>query len=68
MRHRAVEVEAHDFGQFYADVLVLAYYVSDRGGDLAGGQHADCHLVKEGLEQVVVTPVDEGDVDGVAAE
>ena len=56
--HPAVEVEAGDLGQLDADVLVLADYVAQGRRDLAGRDQAGRHLVQEGLEQVVVAPVD----------
>jgi hypothetical protein len=49
-------------------VLALAYDVPDRRRDLPGGKQARCHLIQQGLEQVVVPPVDQGDIDRLAPQ
>jgi hypothetical protein len=47
----------------HAGVLLLPENLTDRRGDLTGGHDARGHLVQQRLEQVVVGPVDDGDVD-----
>ena len=64
----AVEIEAGHLGQLDPDVLGTSHDVADRRRDLARREHPGRHLVQERLEEVVVATVDEGDVDGLAAE
>ena len=63
LHHLAVEIEAVDLGQLDLHVLVLAQHVTQRWRDLPGRQDAGGHLVQERLEQVVVAPVDQRDLD-----
>ena len=61
--HLAVEIEALDLGQLDLHVLVLAQHVPQRRRDLPGREDAGGDLVEQRLEQVVVPPVDQGDLD-----
>ena len=49
--------------QDHAQRRVVAQHVADGGGDLALGEDPGGHLVEQGLEEVVVGPVDQGDAD-----
>ena len=62
------EVDARDFAQQNAGVLVLGEHAADGRGDLGGAQARHRHLVKERLEQVVVLAVDHGHADLLAAQ
>ena len=68
MDHPALEVEAGHLGQLHLHVLLLAHDVPEGGSDLARGQHAGRRLVEEGLEQMVIAPVDQRDVDRFASQ
>ena len=68
VRLAGVEVEAGDVGEQHARVGLAAEDAAQRRGDLALGEDAGRHLVEQRLEQVVVRPVDERDLDGRAAE
>ncbi len=54
-----VQVESRHLGQLHLDVLVLAHHVANRHRDLAGRDQPGRHLVEEGLEEVVISPVDD---------
>jgi hypothetical protein len=58
-----LQVDALDLGQEHADVLLFAHDGSDRNSDLARRQARHRDLVEQRLKQVVVLPVDQGDVD-----
>jgi hypothetical protein len=61
--HRAVrEVDGGDFAEDHRDVGT-AHDAADRRGDVARVEHRRRHLVEERLEDVVVTPIDQRDVD-----
>jgi hypothetical protein len=64
----AVEVEAGDLGQFDTNPPEAAQDVSQRGPDVAGGQHAGCNLIQERLEQVMVPAIDERHIDRQVTE
>ena len=66
--HLALEVKAAHLGQTHAHVLFLAHDVPQRGGDLARREHARGRLVEEGLEQVMIAPVDQSDVHRFPAQ
>ena len=57
------EIEASHVGQDHVDVLALAQNVPQHRRDGAGREDAGGHLIEQRLEQVVVPPVDERDVD-----
>ena len=57
------EIEPGHIGQDHVDVLALAQNVPQHRGDGAGREDAGGHLVQQRLEEVVVAPVDERDVD-----
>ena len=63
-----LQIEPSDLRKPHPHVLVLAYHVPDRRRDLTGRKQARCHLIQQGLEQVVVAPVDQGDIDRLAAQ
>ncbi|MCY1504256.1 hypothetical protein D9M68_384190 [compost metagenome] len=46
----------------------VAPQAADRPGDFRGGDQRRCHLIEQGLEKMVVTPVDEGDANRRAGE
>ena len=58
-----VDVDVCHLSHVHPHVAVPAQHVADGRGDLALREDAGRHLVEEGLEQVVVGPVDDGDVD-----
>ena len=58
-----LEVEPGDLRQDDLDVLVAAHHVTQHRRDLTRREDARGHLVEERLEQVVVPPVDQRDVD-----
>ena len=51
-----------------ADVRGAAEHLADGRGDLGRVQQATRHLVQQRGEEVVVTRIDQGDVDGTAAQ
>ena len=61
-------VDAGHLGQDAFNVPVPAQHVPQRRGDLALGQDPGRALVQQGLEQVVLAPVDEGDLDRGTAQ
>ena len=63
-----VQVEAGDLGQLHPDVLVLANHVAQGRRDLAGRDQSGRHLIEQRLEQVVVAPVDQRDLDRLAGQ
>jgi hypothetical protein len=63
-----LQIEPSDLSQLHAHVLVLAYHVPDRRRDLTSRKQACCHLIEQGLKQVVVTPVDQRYIDRLAPE
>jgi hypothetical protein len=58
----AVEVEPGNLRQLNPNVLVLANHMAEWRCNLSGRDHASSHLIQEWLKQMVVAPVDEGDV------
>ena len=60
---RPLQIEAGHLGQDHVDVLAPAQNVPQHRRDRTRRQDAGGHLVEERLEQVVVAPVDERDVD-----
>ncbi len=66
--HLTVEVKAAHLGQAHVHVLFLAHDVPQSGGDLARREHARRRLVEEGLEEVVIAPVDQSDVHRFPAQ
>ena len=67
MHDATVQVEPVTSASSTRTFLCLRTMCRIGGRDLAGGEHAGRYLVKEGLEQVVVSPVDERDVDRLGA-
>ena len=63
VHHLPVEIEAGHLGELHLHVLCLPQDVAQRRRDLAGRQDAGGHLVEERLEQMVVAPVDQRDLD-----
>ena len=62
-----LEVEPLDLCELHPHVLALAEDVPQHGGDLSRGEDARGNLVEEGLEQVMVPAVDEGDIHATGA-
>ena len=62
------EVDARDLAEHDAHVLLLGEDAPDGVGDLARSEAGNRDLVQERLEQVVVEPIDEEDVDVDAVE
>ncbi len=67
VHHPRLQVESRHLGQDDLHVLATAQHVAQHGRDLTGRHDAGRHLVEERLEQVVVPPVDQRDLD-VGAE
>ena len=63
-----VEVDVDDLALAVADVRRAAEHLAQRRGDLRRVQQAARDLVEQRREQVVVLPVDERDVDGLAPQ
>ena len=63
-----LQIEPGDLRKLHPHVLVLAYHVPNWRRDLTGRKQARCHLIQKGLEQVVVTPVDQRDIDRLAPQ
>ena len=57
------QIDAVDLFLTDVDVLVSREKTANRRGDLGGAESGHRHLVEEGLEQVVIALVDEGDLD-----
>ena len=55
-------VHPGDCTEDYGGVLLFSNNGSNRPSDLAWSQDRGCHLVKKRLKNVVVVPIDEGDV------
>ena len=62
------EVDGADLGEDDAVVGDPAEDAADGAGDVGGGEGGGGDLVEEGLEEVVVAAVDEGDADGCLGE
>ena len=62
------EVDVDDLALAVANVRRAAEHLAQRRRDLRRGQQAARDLVQQRREQVVVLPVDEHDVDGLAAQ
>ena len=56
-------VYAGDFGEHHADILLPLGELPDRGGDLRRRENGGRDLVKQRLENVVIAPVDQDDVN-----
>ena len=63
-----VEIEAGDFGELDANVLVALQRVAQRHRDLTLGENGGGDVVQQRLEQMMVAPVEEHDVDRLSAE
>jgi hypothetical protein len=63
-----IEVEAGHLGEFHLDVLVRSQDVPERRSDLASRQDPGRDLIQERLEEVMRSPVHEGDVDRQAGK
>jgi hypothetical protein len=61
-------VDPLDFGEQRPQVLLAAQDGPDRCGDVGGREGGRRNLVEEGLEEVVVAAVDEGDLDVLAGQ
>ena len=66
--HPALEVEATHLGQLHPHVLLPSHDVPQGRGDLTRGEHSGGRLVEQGLEEVVIAPVDQGHVDRLPTE
>ena len=62
------QVEAGDFAEQDADVLVALEDAAKRRGDLAGRERAGRNLVHERLEEMEVAPVDQRDLDRLVTQ
>lgn len=58
------KVKAGDFGHECLAVFLMAQEAAKRDRDIGGGEAAGGDLIKEGLEEVVIAPVYEGDAAG----
>ncbi len=47
----------------HANSAVVTKQSADRKGDVAGREAGRCHLIEQGLEQVIVVAIDQRDVD-----
>ena len=61
-------IDGVDLGQDHLHVRLAAQHRSDRLRDVRRRKRGRRHLVEQGLEQVVIAPVDEGDVHGCVGE
>ena len=59
----SLQIEASHLGQDHVDVFAPAQNVAQHGRDRSRRQDAGGHLVEQRLEQVVIAPVDERDVE-----
>ena len=62
------KVQTNDLSQQHPDVAVAPQRPADRFGNIGGRQGGGRHLIEQWLEQVVVAPVDDGDLDVGVAE
>jgi hypothetical protein len=62
------QVDVLHLAQHHLGVLLPAYRVPDRWGNIPFGQYAGRDLVQQRLKQVMVGPVNDGDVDLSAAQ
>ena len=56
-------VDVLDLGQQHADIFLLRLELANRRGDLGRRQHGGRDLIQKRLEDVVIAPVKEQDVD-----
>jgi hypothetical protein len=68
MHDAPLQIEVGDLGKVHPHVLVLAYDVSDRRRDLTVRQQARRHLIEQRVKQVVVSQIDQRDIDVLAPE
>jgi hypothetical protein len=59
------EIETIDLAQDDPDVPVPGEDAADRPSDVGGRERGGRDLIEEGLEEVLVPLVDDGDVDGL---
>ena len=57
----AIEVDAGNVGQNYADICVPTHDFADRRSDVGGRQRCRRYLIEQGLEQMIVVTVDKRD-------
>jgi hypothetical protein len=57
------DIDVHHLAQEHPGVGLVPEDVTDRRRDLALAQNPDHHLVEQGLEEVMVSPVDHRDLD-----
>jgi hypothetical protein len=63
-RHAAsIEIDIDHFAEDNARVPLVAQNVTDRPGDVPLGQNSCRELMQQRLNQVVIRPVDDGDID-----
>ena len=58
-----VEIDIDDFAKHNARVPLVAENVTDRQRDVPLGQNARRELMQQRLNQMVICPVDDGDID-----
>ncbi len=61
-------IDAGRLGQQHRHVLLATQDEAQGLGDLRGRERARGHLVEQGAEEMVVAPVDQGDVDVVTGQ
>jgi hypothetical protein len=57
-----------DFGLGHDRVALTSEHLAQRGRDVGWGEHGRCHLVQEGLKEVVVVTIDQNDLRARAPE
>ena len=63
-----VEIDIHDLSQHNGCVPLVAEHVADRRRDVPLGENPGRDLIEQRLKQVVVRPVDDGDIDRAAPQ
>ena len=64
----ALYIHARDLAQEHAGIALAAQHAPDRPGDIARRQRRGRDLVEQGLEEMIIPAVDDGDLDRRARE
>jgi hypothetical protein len=63
-----IEIDVHDFAKHNSRVPLVPKDVADRRSDVPLGENPRRELIEQRLKQVVIRPVDDGDLDIGAAQ
>src|SRR5262245_10416786 len=59
----AIEIDSLNFAEQHRDIRVTRQHGSNRRGDVGRTQAGSCDLIKKGLKQVIVPPVNQCDAE-----